>query len=118
MAEDSEIHQRKRERTKSMFKVQNAPQSELADWTPPDASVMSHVSLALHSDLYIKICVLERSEFESSILQNMLHFDQINRIYIPHHQKQNFSAHFSIGKVLWRELTSKGRKAVRSTSST
>lgn len=113
LAEDSELHQRKREDTKSMHKVQEKPQ----EWTPPDASIMSHVSLALHSDLYVKICVLDRVEFESSILQNMLDFDQINRIYIPHNQKNNFSAHFSIGKVLWRELTSKGRKAVRSTTS-
>lgn len=113
LAEDSELHQRTG-RTKSLHGV-TAPSKE---WTPPDASILSHVSLALHSDLYVKICVLDRGEFEASILNNMLHFDQINRIYIPHNQKQNFSAHFSIGKVLWRELTSKGRKAVRSSDST
>lgn len=82
-------------------------------WTPPPVDEPMHLSIAISSDFYNKICVLERSEFEESILGQVLDFDGINRLFIRSEQQDAFKNHFSIGKVLWRELTSNGRAKVR-----
>ncbi|MEM1347059.1 MAG: hypothetical protein AAGI01_00785 [Myxococcota bacterium] len=73
----------------------------------------THLSISLSSELYHKVCVLERSEFERSPFYGVLDFDSIQRLYIQHSQADDFSKYFRIGKVLWRELTTQGREAVR-----
>lgn len=128
--EDSEAHEQRRAstNTKSLHRVQpsspsagiprpNLPSPAAApsarEYQPPRPDLLSHVSVALASDLYNKVCVLDRSEFEASILGSALEFEQIGRIYMPHEQKQRFDRFFTLGKVLWRELTAQGRQAVR-----
>lgn len=124
--EDSEAHEQRRpsSNTKSLHRVQpsspaigiprpNIPPNNAREYQPrPD--LLSHVSVALASDLYNKVCVLDRSEFEASILGSALEFEQIGRVYLPHEQKKRFERFFTLGKVLWRELTAQGRQAVRS----
>ncbi len=85
-----------------------------AQWSPPSKPEVLHISIALCSDFYNKVCVLEREDYEQSIFQDILNFDHIQRIYIRSNQKKAFQQHFKIGKVLWRELTPEGRAAVRS----
>ena len=83
-------------------------------WTAPSRPLEAmHISIALSSDFYNKVCVLERAEFETSAFGKILDFDAINRLYIRANQRETFRGHFTIGKVLWRELTRNGRAAVR-----
>lgn len=91
-----------------------APAQDTArHWKPSPAQYTTHVNIVLSSEFYNKICVLERVEFDTSILNKILHFDRIDRLYIPHDQAEQFQQYFAIGKVLWRELTSSGKAAVR-----
>lgn len=133
LSEDSEAHdhrQRANSNTQSLHRVQQqsaqpaprtAPRTQQAfstadpnrSYAPPKADALSHVSVALTSDLYNKVCVLDRGEFEASILGQALSFEQIGRIYIAQDQKERFERFFTLGKVLWRELTTQGRQAVR-----
>tara|TARA_B100000686_G_scaffold324314_1_gene379860 strand:- start:417 stop:878 length:462 start_codon:yes stop_codon:yes gene_type:complete len=84
-------------------------------WIPPsEPKEAMHISIALCSDFYNKVCVLEREEYEGSIFQDILNFDVIERLYIRSNQKDAVERHIKIGKVLWRELTPDGRAAVRS----
>lgn len=84
-------------------------------WIPPsEPKEAMHISIALCSDFYNKVCVLEREEYEGSIFQDILNFDVIERLYIRSNQKDAVQRHVKIGKVLWRELTPDGRAAVRS----
>lgn len=85
-----------------------------AQWKPPSTPEVLHISIALCSDFYNKVCVLEREDYEQSVFADVLNFDLIQRIYIRSNQKKTFQSHFKIGKVLWRELTPEGRAAVRS----
>ena len=113
--EDSEALYKRRNRTQPMHQLDPAQKNKHAkSWTPPNPDLLSHVTLALYSDLYSKVCVLDRVEFENSIFNRLLHFENINRIYVMHNQKRHFSKYFTIGKVLWRELTPQGKQAVRS----
>ena len=108
-----------RQSTQSMHRVSPpkpspaSPASPAKIYQPPKPEQLSHVSVALASDLYNKVCVLERQEFESSIFHDALRFEEIARVYLRHEQKERFDRFFTLGKVLWRELTSQGRDAVR-----
>ncbi len=82
-------------------------------WSPPEHFEAMHVSISLSSGFYNKVCILERDEFEASVFQNVFLFDRLNRLFIRHEQGDVFGAYFTIGKVLWRELTANGRAAVR-----
>jgi hypothetical protein len=82
-------------------------------WKPSPAQNVTHINIVLASEFYNKVCVLDRVEFDTSILNKILHFDRIDRLYIRHEQYDTFTQHFTIGKVLWRELTANGKAAVR-----
>ena len=84
------------------------------NWSPPRKYEAMHVSIALCSSFYNKVCVLDREEYDKSFLEEIFHFERIGRIFIRHDQSDYFKTHFAIGKVLWRELTTDGRAAVRS----
>lgn len=71
------------------------------------------VNLVLCNEVYNKIHVIERDGFEQSLLSRVLKFDGIRRIYINRSQETDFESNFTFGKVLWRELTSAGREAVK-----
>ena len=84
-------------------------------WIPStEPQEAMHISIALCSDFYNKVCVLEREEYEGSIFQDVLNFDLIERLYIRSNQRDAVQRHIKIGKVLWRELTPDGLAAVRS----
>ncbi len=80
---------------------------------PPVEVEATHLSIVLSSEFYNKVCVLDRTEFESSIFHAVLDFEHISRLHIRHDQAPFYQDHFRIGKVLWRELTKAGRVAVR-----
>lgn len=82
-------------------------------WKPSPSQNVTHINIVLASEFYNKVCVLDRVEFDTSILNKVLHFDLIDRLYIRHDQYDTFQQHFTIGKVLWRELTQSGKAAVR-----
>lgn len=85
-------------------------------WTPPSVREMSFLNVVLATDFYNKVCVLERAAFEQSMLNEIFEFDELYRIYIPHDNQTFFSGLFEIGKVVWRELTRAGQRAVRNES--
>jgi len=101
---------KKPEGTQMLHVVKQAGKS----WSPPRKYEAMHVSIALCSDFYNKVCVLDRDEYEKSFLEDLFTFERIGRIFIRHEQSDHFKKHFTIGKVLWRELTTDGRAAVRS----
>lgn len=72
-----------------------------------------HANVILIGDLYHKICLLERDKFDKSILRNIFVFEAIEDIYVPIDQSDRFRETLKFGKVLWRELTTRGREAVR-----
>jgi hypothetical protein len=103
-----------RDKTKLMHAVKGPIKIEGRHWSPPeDPDEKIHLSFVLSSEMYNKICVLERESFEESFLGKVFAFERMGRLYVRNSQKRRFEAKFSIGKVLWRELTPKGRRAVR-----
>ncbi len=102
------------DRTKLMHAVKGPIKIEGRHWSPPeDPDEKLHMSLVLSSEMYNKICVLERESFDGSFLGKVFDFEKVGRLYVRNSQKRRFDAKFTIGKVLWRELTPKGRRAVR-----
>ena len=103
-----------RDKTKLMHAVKGPIKIEGRHWSPPeDPDEKIHMSLVLSSEMYNKICVLERESFDDSFLGKVFDFEKMGRLYVRNSQKRRFDAKFTIGKVLWRELTPKGRRAVR-----
>ena len=102
------------ERERDEVDTRRAQRETQSQWAPPAPHETLHISIALCSDFYNKVCVLERESYERSVFGRLLRFDHLQRLYIRSDQKEIFSKHFKIGKVLWRELTPEGRDAVRS----
>ncbi len=94
--------------------VKEQKKKSTRSWTPPQTQETMHISVAISSDFYNKVCVLEREDYEDSIFNSVMRFDTIDRIYIRSSQKDALQRHIKIGKVLWRELTPTGKAAVRS----
>ncbi len=112
--EQAEVVDSDRDRTKLMHAVKGPIKIEGKHWSPPeDPDEKIHLSLVLSSEMYNKVCVLERESFDTSFLAGAFAFDHLGRLYVRNSQKNRFGAKFTIGKVLWRELTPKGRRAVR-----
>ncbi len=112
LAPVAELKKRK-DQTQSLHRV-DLEGIDKPSWKPPATrDEQSYVGVALSSDLYHKVCVLERDEFEASTFAKALRFEGLGRIYIQNEQRGLFKRYFTLGKVLWRELTTQGRAAVR-----
>ena len=114
MIEETSRPDIQRDQTKLMHSYNHPARQDGKHWSPPeDPDEKIHLSLVLSSDMYNKVCVLDRAEFDRSMLNSVFKFEGLGRLYVRNNQKGSFERHFTIGKVLWRELTDKGRKAVR-----
>ena len=85
----------------------------ITSWAPSATTRPVHMSVALSSRLYNKICLVERDDLDKSMFAKPFRLNNIQRIYLRHDQRDKFETHFPIGKILWRELTSHGCAAVR-----
>lgn len=71
------------------------------------------VNVVLCNDVYNKIFVIDQDDIESSMFGKVIDTTLIRRIYLNRSQQGRFEEFFQFGKVLWRELTSAGRAAVK-----
>lgn len=72
-----------------------------------------NVHLALCDEVYNKIYMLDGQSGISGALGKILDTEHISRIYINRSQEDGFRNVLKFERVLWRELTSAGRDAVR-----
>lgn len=71
------------------------------------------INLVLCNDVYNKIFVIDNEGIDASMFGSVIDTSQIRRIYLNRSQQDRFEEFFQFGKVLWRELTSAGRAAVK-----
>ena len=86
--------------------------------TMPMAQVMEdhpHMSVITCNEVYHKIHLVDREVLENSDFSRAIEFKGVARVYINRDQQDHFREYFPFGKVLWRELTSAGRNAIRQT---
>lgn len=74
---------------------------------------VQHLNVVVCNEVYNKIYLMERVVVRSSIFGRVLDVDQIARVFVNQSQSPRFEEHFQLGKVLWRELTAAGRRAVK-----
>lgn len=72
-----------------------------------------HINIVVCNEVYNKIYLVERDEFQSSVFSRSIEMDAVRRIYVNRGQRGQFQSFFKFGKVLWRELTSAGKAAVK-----
>lgn len=77
------------------------------------ASSRQHINVVLCNDVYNKIYLVGRDEVATTIFANVLDMNAVNRVYINRSQQKKFEKFFKLGKVLWRELTTAGKAAVK-----
>lgn len=74
----------------------------------------TQVSIISCNEVYHKIHLVDRVLLEKSEFSRIVDFKGVGRVYVNREQQERFKGYFPFGKVLWRELTSAGRAAIRS----
>jgi hypothetical protein len=79
----------------------------------PEPAGPHHINVVVCNEVYNKIYLVERSELKSSVFSRAIDLDAVHRIYVNRAQRERFQSFFEFGKVLWRELTTAGKAAVK-----
>ena len=79
-------------------------------------SERTHITAVVCNEVYLKVYLAEVEMLERSAFARTIDLQGINRIYINRSQQDAFENTFEFGKVLWRELTEKGRSAIKGPS--
>lgn len=74
---------------------------------------VNHVKVAISNDVYRKIYLIGADTLERSVLAKAFDLTKIHRIHVNRSQQDRFAELLGGGKLLWRELTEKGRAAVK-----
>lgn len=90
----------------------HAPVDPSTAATQPDEGV-EHLNVVVCNEVYNKIYLMERSAVQASIFGRAIDTEQVARVFVNRSQSALFEEHFHFGKVLWRELTTAGRRAVK-----
>jgi len=72
-----------------------------------------HLHLIMCDEVYNKVYLINGEEGIAEGLRKVLNIDQISRIHINRKDQEKFASLLTFDRVLWRELTSAGRDAVR-----
>ncbi len=72
-----------------------------------------HLHLVMCDEVYNKVFLINGEDGIAEGLRKVLDINNISRIYINRKDQDNFSELLTFDRVLWRELTSAGRDAVR-----
>lgn len=72
-----------------------------------------HAHLVLCNEVYNKVYLIDGDRGIRGALGRVLNLDHIGRIYINRAQQDAFTDAVNFDRVLWRELTTAGRDAVR-----
>lgn len=100
--------------SRSTMRLDEVSPHETTDGLPSQVHAgPQHVNVVMCNEVYNKICLVERDDMRRSIFDRALALDHVHRIYINRSQQERFQGHFNLGKVLWRELTSAGKAAVK-----
>lgn len=76
-----------------------------------------HLRLIVCGDLYHKVSVLSRPDFEKSIFNSSIDIDSVEHVFVNEGDIDLLETHFPIGRTLWRELTPTGKSMVQGNSS-
>lgn len=83
------------------------------EWPLAGSVTAEHVNVVMTSEVYNKVYLVEVEELGDAPITNAIDLANVSRIYINRSQKEQFDHFFKVGKVLWRELTSAGKAAVK-----
>ncbi len=88
--------------------------SEVISEPMPDQSEeLDHISFIECNDVYLKVYFVTREELSQTIFSESIDFDAIQNVYVGSGENPAFDEHITLGKALWRELTTAGRAAIR-----
>ncbi len=73
----------------------------------------SHFNLVVCNRVYNKVYLVDREVLADGIFGESLDERQVTRVFINRSQVDQFEEHLPSGKVLWRELTTEGKRAVK-----
>lgn len=92
----------------------NAPNIELAEETEvEEIDELCHINLTVCNEVYGKVYLVRCEELQTLLFGNTIDFEGIQRIYIDRDLQPEVEKKITLGKVLWRELTTAGRAAIR-----
>lgn len=77
------------------------------------AGTKEHINFVVCNEVYNKVYLVELEDLEQASLSRVLDLSRVSRVFISRSQKDRFEEFFSMGKVLWRELTTAGRAVVK-----
>lgn len=102
---------RERQDTNPMYKAirdelpQNIPETTRDAMDTPLHTVIV-------GDVYHNVSIVARRELDQSIFGRVLSARFIERIYVNSADRERIKAHITVGKILWRELTTAGQSAI------
>lgn len=74
---------------------------------------MTHISFIACNDIYRKVYFVTPAELSETPFGEAIDFDGIQNVYLDRELQPEFEKHMTLGKALWRELTTAGRTAIR-----
>lgn len=72
-----------------------------------------HLHLVMCDEVYNKVYLINGEDGIPEGLRKVLDIENISRIYMNRRDQEDFAEFLTFDRVLWRELTSAGRDAVR-----
>ena len=74
---------------------------------------VTHISFIACNDIYRKVYFVTPAELSETPFGQSIDFVGVQNIYFDRELQPEFEKHITLGKALWRELTTAGRTAIR-----